>query len=220
MNLEKILKDKLKKGSICLLNASPLSGRKIFTQQFFYDSMLSGSTGVYITTNNFTKTITRDICGMGWNAEHCSDRYIFIDTYSAQSDPAVEDTENIRYISSATDLAKLSNTIISSMGELAKRCQAQRVIFDSVDALLMHLSSQSVYRFLYYLSAKIRALDATGLFVVDSNLHEERTIKMLYQLADALINIDSDKKILEFVFTDGSKKVMKYEITGKGFEIY
>lgn len=212
------LLENLKPGTLCLLSATPLSGRSIFAQQLFYESLHSGYSSIYVTTNNFTSDIIKELRERAWDVEKFKG-YIFVDTYSAQASPGIEDTDRIKYIASVADLAKLSNTIISSLGKFSTSAKRQLLVFDSLDALLMHVSPQSVYRFFYYLRAKVKSFDAASLLIIDRELHEPKTIKMLSQLADVLINVNDERKELALTFADSSQKILKYKIGKKGFEL-
>ncbi len=47
----------LNPGVFCLINGSPMSGRRILAQEIFYKTLKSDEGGVYITTNDFADEI-------------------------------------------------------------------------------------------------------------------------------------------------------------------
>ncbi|MEW6070785.1 MAG: hypothetical protein AB1485_09230 [Candidatus Thermoplasmatota archaeon] len=214
MKISELVTKEFKSGSTCLILASPLAGREQFTRQLLYESLLSEYAAVYVTTDSFVSDIIKDISmrGLELKGREC----VLIDTYSQQANPALEDTENIKYVASVADLAKLSNNIVSSLGRLTTK-KSSLLIFSSLDTLLMHVSPQSVYRFLYYLRAKTKFANVTSLLLLDSKLHEEKVIKMLCQLSDALLTINEERNLIELTFTNGSKKAIKYKIAEKVF---
>lgn len=220
MVLERLRK-KLNRSTMCLLNASPLSGRKIFSQQLFHESLGLGYKSLYVDTDSFTQDIIKKMAERNWKLKSHTKNYMFIDIYSAQSNPAIADTDNIKYLASIADIAKLSNTIISGMASfcMGQLEQNTLLIFDSIDTLAMHVSPQSVYRFLYYLKAKLSTFGTLGLFVVDCTLHESKTIKMLSLIADVLIEINHDKKELVLNFMNATKEVFRYKSSERGFEL-
>ncbi|MDI6708367.1 MAG: hypothetical protein QME47_04710 [Candidatus Thermoplasmatota archaeon] len=213
MKISELITKELKPGSACLILSSPLAGREQFIRQLFYESLFSNYAAIYVTTDNFADDIIKYIETLGYELK---DReYVFIDTYSQQANPALEDSENIKYVASVADLAKLSNNIVSSLGKLTKK--SSLLIFNSLDTLLMHVSPQSVYRFLYYLRAKTRFASTTSLLMLDPKLHDEKVIKMICQLSDVLININEERNLLELTFASSLKKAIKYNIGKKGF---
>lgn len=209
----------LTSGVFCLINGSPMSGRNVLAQEIFYKTLKSDEGGVYVTTNDFADDIINKMSEKKWYISP-DDKYVFVDTYSVQSNPSVEDSENIKYVPSTADFAKLSSAILSSMSDFtSKNVYEQKIVFDSVDSLLMYVSPQSVYRFLSYLRAKIKTFQAGGFFLLQPDLHDEKAVKTIVQLADILINIDEKKNELNILSPNSPAKKAKYKITENGFEV-
>jgi hypothetical protein len=123
---------------------------------------------------------------------------VFIDAYSPQSDPSLKDSVDVKYVASVADFARLTNAIVSSMSEyLAQGMHNQRVVFDSIDTVLMYVSAQGVYRFLSYLRAKVKGFRASSMFMIEPELHEDRQVRTLFQLADVVIELKADEGIVE-----------------------
>ncbi|NIP34843.1 MAG: hypothetical protein GWN18_07865, partial [Thermoplasmata archaeon] len=96
-------------------------------------------------TKNFTEDIVTLMEEKDWNLEPHTGRYVFIDAYSPQSDPSLKDSVDVKYVASVADFARLTNAIVSSMSEnLAQGEHNQRVVFDSIDTVLMYVSAQGV----------------------------------------------------------------------------
>ncbi|MDI6917361.1 MAG: ATPase domain-containing protein [Thermoplasmatales archaeon] len=206
-------------GVFCLINGSPMSGRNVLAQEIFYKTLKSDEGAVYVATNDFAEEIINKMSEKKWYLSP-DDKYVFVDTYSVQSNPSINDTENIKYVPSTADFAKLSSAILSSMSDFtSKDVYEQKIVFDSVDSLLMYVSPQSVYRFLSYLRAKIKTFKAGGFFLLQPDLHDEKAVKTIVQLADVLINIDDKKNELNILSPNSSPKKAKYKITENGFEI-
>ncbi|MBU4256615.1 MAG: hypothetical protein L6265_12580, partial [Thermoplasmatales archaeon] len=123
----------LNPGAFCLINGSPMSGRNVLAQEIFYKTLKSDGGGVYVTTNDFADDIINMMSEKKWYLSP-DDKYFFVDTYSVQSNPSVEDSENIKYVPSTADFAKLSSAILSSMSDfISKNVYEQKIVFDSVD---------------------------------------------------------------------------------------
>ncbi|MEM2869477.1 MAG: RAD55 family ATPase [Thermoplasmata archaeon] len=208
-------------GSFCLLSGPALSGRELLAQTFFHAGLVSGEAGTYVTTKEFAEDIIAQM------AEHSLDlsghwgKYIFIDIYSPQSNPSLQDTATVKYVASVADFAKLSNTIIAAMGEFMGRGMLQqRLVFDSIDTLLMYVSPAGVYRFLSYLRAKTKSFRAVCFLLIQPELHEEKAVKTILQLADMLIEMNPETGQMT-IATPGSPRIpMGYKIGERSIEVW
>lgn len=224
MHLREILGEKLKPGGFYLVDVPSLSGKDLFAHQFFYERLDAGDYMIYITTSNFADNIIEDMIKKGWDIENYKKKYAFIDAYSAQSNPTIEDKPNISYVPSITEIVTLTGAITSCRTKLlTKEIEKQpslTIIFDSTDELLMNVPFQDVYRFLRYLKADIMKSKISSVFIIDSSLHEEKIVKKIYQIADVLIRINDKKKLLDINLPDATKRTLEYRITKKGFEFF
>ena len=196
--LDELLNGGLKPGALGVLLGPSMSGRGTLSRQYFYQGLKEGDSSIYVTTKNFTEDIVTLMEEKHWPLEPYSGHYVFIDAYSPQSDPSLKDSVDVKYVASVADFARLTNAIVSTMSEnLANGVHNQRVVFDSIDTVLMYVSAQGVYRFLSYLRAKIKGFRASSLFMIEPDLHEDRQVKTLFQLADVVMELRADDGIVE-----------------------
>jgi len=196
--LDALLNGGLKPGALSLLIGPSMSGRGTLARQYFFQGLKEESGSIYVTTKNFTEDIVTLMEEKQWNLEPYEGRYVFIDAYSPQSDPSLKDSMDVKYVASVADFARLTNAIVSTMSEyLAQGVHNQRVVFDSIDTVLMYVSAQGVYRFLSYLRAKIKGFRASSIFMIEPALHEDRQVKTLLQLADVVIDIRPEQGTVE-----------------------
>ncbi len=218
--LDDLLNGGLKQGSVCLLVGPSMSGRGTLARQYFYEGLKEQGASMYVTTKNFTEDIINLLEEKKWLLHPHTDRYVFIDAYSPQSDPSLKDSEDVKYVSSVADFARLTNAIISSMSEyLARGMDRQRVVFDSIDTILMYVSAQGVYRFLSYLRAKIKGFRASSIFLIEPELHEERQVRTLYQLADVVIELKPEEGVIEVVQPGMPRRRGAFRVTDIGFVV-
>ena len=196
--LDDLLQGGLKPGALCVLIGPSMSGRGTLARQYFYQGLKEDSASIYVTTKNFTEDVVTLMEETQWTLEPFTERYVFIDASSPQSDPSLKDSVDVKYVASVADFARLTNAIVSSMSEyLAQGVHNQRVVFDSIDTVMMYVSAQGVYRFLSYLRAKIKGFRATSMFMIEPELHEDRQVRTLFQLADVVIEVKSEEGIIE-----------------------
>ncbi len=216
--LDQLLNGGLRPGALCLLVGPSMSGRGTLARGYFHQGLKEGGASMYVTTKNFTEDIVALMEEKKWLLHPHVGRYVFIDAYSPQSDPSLKDSEEVKYVASVADFARLTNAIVSSMSEyLARGMDHQRLVFDSIDTILMYVSAQGVYRFLSYLRAKVKGFRASSVFLIEPDLHEERQVKTLYQLADTIIEVNSHEGIVEVTQPGMPKRRGAYRITELGF---
>lgn len=196
--LDDLLNGGLKPGALCVLLGPSMSGRGTLARQYFYQGLKENDSSIYVTTKNFTEDIVTLMEEKRWDLEPHTEHYVFIDAYSPQSDPSLKDSVDVKYVASVADFARLTNAIVSTLSEnLARGVHNQRVVFDSIDTVLMYVSAQGVYRFLSYLRAKIKGFRATSIFMIEPELHEDRQVKTLFQLADVVIELKPAEGTIE-----------------------
>jgi KaiC/GvpD/RAD55 family RecA-like ATPase len=102
----------------------------------------------------------------------------------------------------------------------ARGIYQQRLVFDSIDTVLMYVSSAGVYRFLSYLRAKVKGFKAVSYLLIQTDLHEQKDVKTIMQLADVLIEMDPNSGLLSIAQTGSPKQLFHYKIGEKGIEVW
>jgi KaiC/GvpD/RAD55 family RecA-like ATPase len=209
----------LRVGSLAMVLGSTMSGRDVLAQQFFAHGLAHEEAAVYVTTKDFADDVFARLAELGFDRGTHQGSYKLIDAYSTQSDPTLEDRDDVVFVPSIADFAKLSNAVISTMSAfMTEGHYRQRIAFDSLDTVLMYVNAQGVFRLLSYLRAKVKAFGATAMFLLEPDLHEDRDVKTLLQLADAFIELTDDSEI--HITQLGRPKVRySYEIMPKGIVV-
>jgi len=211
----------IRSGSFVLISGPSLSGRELLAQQFFFAGISSQEAGTYITTKEFMEDILSQMAEKGMDLSRFENKYLFVDSYAPQSDPSLQDTPAVKYVSSVADFAKMSNCIITSLGDFMSRgIYQQRLVFDSIDTVLMYVSPAGVYRFLSYLRAKIKGFKAVSFLLIQPDLHDEKDVKTILQLADVLIELDPSSGQLTITQSAGPKMNLYYKVGENGIEVW
>lgn len=90
------------------------------------------------------------------------------------------------YINSASDINELNLTITSLLNNLQTR-EPVRVFLDSATAMFIHCQTDSVVRFLFGLSAKLKPKNGSLFFTLGQGAVSSEVQNRLEQLADGLI---------------------------------
>jgi KaiC/GvpD/RAD55 family RecA-like ATPase len=219
--LDEMLHNGLLPGSLCIIVGEPLCGKEIIAKQFFYKGLEMGEPGIYITTNNFAEDISNEMKEFGWQLseyDKCENiSYIMVDTYSQTVNPKVGDTNNILYVSAATDLAGLSSKVVEAITTLTTDSKKIRMVLDSLSSIVTFITPPAAIRFLSFLKARIRLVEGTFISLLESELTEKSVMIQILQLADVIIEIKNHE--IHVRQRGKASTFGEFKITGHGVEI-
>ncbi|MEW5936386.1 MAG: RAD55 family ATPase [Candidatus Thermoplasmatota archaeon] len=176
-------------GTFCILDGDPMSAVHHLALEYARHGLRSGEGCVYLCTKEFGENILQEIMLGGVPQVGLLS---IIDAYTALADPDVTDTDAIQYVSSVSDLPKLTHVVVQAMSKLyTAGVMQQRMVIESVDTLKMYLSIQAIYRFLFFIKAKVKAFKGTALVVFSTDLCPEQDRRVLLELADIVIRMES-----------------------------
>ena len=173
----------------------PLVGKTVLARNIFLNKLKEGYGGIYITTNDTGEDV------LEWFKDFNVD-FKVIDCISKTIYPDAEDTDQIKRVASPIDLTGISvwtSRFIDSYFRTGKRDVI--VLLDSLSTLLMYTNPQTVYRFLHVVTRRIKATKSKALYIVQKDMHDNRTITTLKQMFDGIIEVkeENDKKFLRFI---------------------
>ena len=101
------------------------------------------------------------------------------------------DTENIKRASSPVDLTGIGVKISQFFEEflMKKSMQRTRLCINSLSTIIMYSNIRTVFRFLHVFTGRVKAANALGIYVVESEMHDPQTIATLKQLFDGMNEI-------------------------------
>jgi len=122
-----------------------------------------------------------------------------IDAITKGSTPSIVDTPRLRFVSSPTDLTgigiKFSNMIEAifegdfSDGETGLFPPPIRFCVNSVSTLLMYRKLEVLYQFLHVLTAKLKKIEGVGIYILNNESFDEKTLSLIKQLMNCVIEI-------------------------------
>ena len=130
----------------------------------------------------------------------CDKRFVgVIDAITKSSTPGIVDTPRLMFVSSPTDLTgigiKFSNMIGSifegtfSDGESGLFPPPIRFCVNSISTLLMYRKLEVLYQFLHVLTAKIKKIEGVGIYILNNESFDEKTLSLIKQLMNCVIEI-------------------------------
>jgi hypothetical protein len=122
-----------------------------------------------------------------------------IDAITKSSTPTITDTQRMMFVSSPTDLTgigiKFSNMIEAifegnfSEGETGLFPPPIRFCVNSISTLLMYRRLEVLYQFLHVLTAKLKKTEGVGIFVLNNESFDDKTLSLIKQLMNCVIEI-------------------------------
>lgn len=174
-----------------------ISGPSIPEKSGFVNSVISQGVSsddgtIYVTTKTSAEGVLNEYEG------HDRERFGVVDCVSKKQGVGnIEETETVRFASSPEDMTgigiEVSNLLDKFWEEL--EIERNRACLESVSTLLMYSDLETVFRFLHVFTGRIRSVDGLGIFVIDSEMHEEKDYSTLQQLFDGTVKFDREGRV-------------------------
>lgn len=127
-----------------------------------------------------------------------------IDAITKSSTPGVTDTERLMFVTSPTDLTgigiKFSHMVetifdgtFSGETESGLFPPPIRFCVNSISTLLMYRKLEVLYQFLHVMTAKLKKVEGFGIYLLNSEAFDEKTISLVKQLMTIVIEIKVEK---------------------------
>ena len=126
-----------------------------------------------------------------------------IDAITKSSTPAISDTERFMFVTNPTDLTgigiKFSHMIemifdgTFSGEETGLFPPPIRFCINSVSTLLMYRKLEVLYQFLHVMTAKLKKIEGFGVYILNNEAFDEKTISLIKQLMTIVIEIKMER---------------------------
>jgi KaiC/GvpD/RAD55 family RecA-like ATPase len=213
----------IRKGSNIMLIGPPMSGKEVILNHLMYHGAARNDNAVITVTTNRSATQILE-----WFEENKLvlplSRIGIIDCVTKSLGGAVIENENIKIAGSPVDLTGIGVRIGQFFDDffMKKNILKVQLHINSLSTILMYSNIQTVFRFIHVFTGRIKAKGALGIFVIESNIHDERVITTLKQLFDCMIEIKSenDKNFIRIVGLSSKPTLwLEYEIDGANLRI-
>lgn len=128
-----------------------------------------------------------------------------IDAITKSSTPGIVDTSRLMFVSSPTDLTgigiKFSNMIETifegtfSDGEAGLFPPPIRFCVNSISTLLMYRRLEVLFQFLHVLTAKLKKTEGVGIYILNRESFDEKTLSLIKQLMNCVIEVKIEQNI-------------------------
>ncbi|OPX68032.1 MAG: hypothetical protein A4E38_01941 [Methanoregulaceae archaeon PtaB.Bin108] len=126
-----------------------------------------------------------------------------IDSVTKLSTPDITDNTQIKFVSSPSDLTGIGikfSSVVESVfnGEFSDAEDALfpppiRFYIDSLTTLLMYRKLEVLYQFLHVITAKLKKMEAVGIYILNNESFDERTLALMKQLMNVVIEVKAEQ---------------------------
>lgn len=132
-------------------------------------------------------------------------------------------TDNIKTVDHPVDLTGIGVKISQFSEELSvKNIQKIQLCINSLSTLLVYSNLKTVYRFLHVFTMRIKAAGGLGIYVIESGMHDMKSMATLNQLFDGIIEVKSenDRNFLRAVgLSPKPTHWLEYEVDGASIRV-
>ncbi len=202
------------------------SGKTIFAKQFLYNGLLSGESGVYLSTDENPERIEESMKRFGFDIEGYTGRgkFSIVDCYSWKIGGK---SSSKYYVSNPADLMAVSSAIDNAQQGLKNT----RFVLDSITGLMTVCSHNITFfsKFLQVIVAKTRASSSNAMFLASPEAHDQLFMSYLREIFDGTLEMKVEteknasgeefKRLLRLFSLKGAKHKthwVPFEITDKG----
>ncbi|MFH1256589.1 MAG: hypothetical protein V1494_04830 [Candidatus Diapherotrites archaeon] len=138
---------------------------------------------IYISVNRPCKLMSEKFEGRGIACE----KFFFVDCASFLSNEMLDRKKNVLLVNSPSDLTSIS----IALTKLVERTRGRkRLLFlDSVSALMIYNSANSVEKFVHFLSGRMRLLGMDGVIISLDEKDDEHMIEVISEFCDKVIRL-------------------------------
>ncbi|WP_302081274.1 RAD55 family ATPase [Salinibaculum rarum] len=182
-------------GTNILVSGPPLTGKRRLAMDILAHGVTDGDGAVIVTTRDSSDRVISDFQS---HIDDPSDADLgVVDCVTKHQGRSASDTDLVKYASSPVDMTGIGIKFSEFVEEFyTKRdVRKNRVLLDSLSALLMYSDVQTVFRFMHVLTSRIEDADALGVHIIESTAHDDEAMNTMKQLFDGIIEVDEQRDL-------------------------
>ena len=180
-------------GTNVMIDGPAMIGKGIFSRNIVYRALKDKQGVVIISAKETTSDITKWFELHGVDLKQYPQQWGIIDclTYSLYPpDEREDDTDNVKYIDGAVNLTKIMYQLeIMQESFRSRGIEEIVIVMDSLSVYLMYVPLQPLFSFLHVLTGKVKEWDGCLLAIIDSDMHDNRTISTLKQVFQGTVEM-------------------------------
>jgi len=177
-------------GTNVLIAGPAMTGKEQLALEILADGSRRGEAAVVVTTNGQASAVAEEY------RDRVGSENVDLGIIDCRGDGGEEgDHEGsfVHHVSSPADLTGIGIGITKAIEALhSAGAERGRMALVSLSTMLTYTDRETVFKFCHVLSSRLDAAGYLGVFTIDSGAHDERTLQVLQQAFDGLIEIRED----------------------------
>ena len=176
-------------GTNILLSGPPLAGKRCLAMETLAVGARSGEGTIIVSTRDSAARVREAFAPLVDESTGVA----VVDAVTKHIGRST-DADMTRYIASPRDMSDIGVTFSKFIQTFYTEDEREhnRVVVDSLTALLLYSKLQTVFRFLHVFTSRVESVDGLGVYTIESTAHDAETLSTLEQLFDAAIELDLD----------------------------
>ncbi len=215
--LDAALKGGFQRPSNLLMVGAPLCGKRELGMQLLSLGLAHGDGAVYVSTSQTAEEARAAWLNYGLDPRWEGDgRVKFIDCYSKMLDVQSADTPSIRRVPSILDHTRLAVAVNEVCTGFTLNNIGIRMVIDSLSALLVYSSLQTVMRFLHIFLGQLRRQGVISFALLEDGAHDAETLNQLMAFSNGAMMISQPSGTMTLAGFQGKGAApLRYEVTEK-----
>ena len=187
IGLDKILHGGLPRGSVSIVVGPAGSGKSILGLQFLLEAVFYKKPAILVDTSDLIPALKQTVEEFGRDPAILAliER---LDCYSWRTGTK----SPLRFSANPNNLPDLSISLSKTIDELAITAPSNcRLVFDSFSDVVLH--SSDYMKFLPTLRGKLSKAGITGMILLESGMHDNKTISTIEHESDGTISLKADE---------------------------
>ncbi|KTG07493.1 RAD55 family ATPase [Haloferax profundi] len=179
-------------GTNLLISGPPLTGKRSLALDVLTEGTKQGEGAIIVTTKDGAERVLKDFAK---RVPYEGNPVSVVDCVTRQQGVGdVRDDDRIKYTSSPVDMTGIGIKLSEVLQEYYQErgLKQNRIMLHSLSTLLMYADLQTVFRFLHVFTGRIQSVGGLGLFAIDADAHDDRTMNTIKQLFDGIITTYED----------------------------
>lgn len=178
-------------GTSLLITGSPMTGKRRLGLDVLADGAASGDGAIVVTTKGDAERVLDDFHSSADEDALDGTNLGVVDCVSRQQGLDELPDARVTYVSSPEDMTGIGIKFSELLEEFHSNrgLERNRVLFHSITALLLYSNPETVFRFLHVFTGRIRSVGGLGVFVIESTVHDDRTMGTIQQLFDGVVEV-------------------------------
>lgn len=181
----------LDSGTNILVTGPPMTGKRRVAMRVLTHGANHGEGAIAVTNKDGAAKILRQLERQLADPDDANLGVVDCVTKRQGSTPDEPDPR-VKYVSSPVDMTGIGISLSEFLEEFytERGIDQNRILVHSLSPLLMYSNLETVFRFLHIFTGRVQSASALGIYVIDSDAHDDRTLSTLKQLFDGVIEVE------------------------------